>query len=196
MRLSVYLRCLQRLKANGIRTVSSEALARVAGVKPTQLRKDLAYFGQFGTRGLGYDVRRCERLPTCSARTACSRLFWWAWETWGWRCFPIVDLNRRDLKSWRLLTRTLIRNASGANTFPFRFMAWRNWRRRCPGSKVSVSRLRCLWRPRRKWPIPWRKSALQEFDFCPAGVARSPEVMVNNVNLAIELENLSYFVQR
>jgi redox-sensing transcriptional repressor len=57
-RLSVYLRCLQRLKANGIRTVSSEALARVAGVKPTQLRKDLACFGQFGTRGLGYDVQQ------------------------------------------------------------------------------------------------------------------------------------------
>jgi len=57
-RLSAYLRCLQRLKANGLRTVSSQALAKVAGVKPTQLRKDLAYFGQFGTRGLGYDVEQ------------------------------------------------------------------------------------------------------------------------------------------
>src|ERR1700745_3290225 len=55
-RLSLYLRCLARLKDNNIQTVSSEALAKVAGVKPTQLRKDLAYFGQFGTRGLGYDV--------------------------------------------------------------------------------------------------------------------------------------------
>ena len=55
-RLSVYLRCLQRLKANEIRTVSSEALAKAARVKSTQLRKDLTYFGQFGTRGLGYDV--------------------------------------------------------------------------------------------------------------------------------------------
>ena len=55
-RLSVYLRCLARLRDNQIQTVSSEALAKVAGVKPTQLRKDLACFGQFGTRGLGYDV--------------------------------------------------------------------------------------------------------------------------------------------
>ena len=54
-RLSVYLRCLQRLKANDIRTVSSEALSKVAGVKPTQLRKDLTYFGQFGTRDEGLD---------------------------------------------------------------------------------------------------------------------------------------------
>ncbi len=55
-RLSIYQRCLQKLKVNRVDTVSSEALAKAAGVKPTQLRKDLAYFGQFGTRGLGYNV--------------------------------------------------------------------------------------------------------------------------------------------
>lgn len=55
-RLSIYYRCLQRLKENDVETVSSTALARAAGVKPSQLRKDLAYFGQFGTRGLGYPV--------------------------------------------------------------------------------------------------------------------------------------------
>lgn len=55
-RLSIYHRCLQRLHDNGEETVSSSALAKAAGVKPAQLRKDLAYFGQFGTRGLGYPV--------------------------------------------------------------------------------------------------------------------------------------------
>lgn len=55
-RLSIYNRCLQRLVELGEETVSSSALAKAAGVKPAQLRKDLAYFGQFGTRGLGYPV--------------------------------------------------------------------------------------------------------------------------------------------
>ena len=55
-RLSIYQRCLQTLKENEVSTVSSGALAKAAGVKPTQLRKDLTYFGQFGTRGLGYNV--------------------------------------------------------------------------------------------------------------------------------------------
>ena len=55
-RLSLYQRGLQRLESNHIATVSSEALAKAAGVKSTQLRKDLTYFGQFGTRGLGYNV--------------------------------------------------------------------------------------------------------------------------------------------
>src|SRR5205807_3306505 len=53
---SLYYRALQRLRQNAIDTVSSAALAKAAGVKPTQLRKDLTYFGQFGTRGLGYNV--------------------------------------------------------------------------------------------------------------------------------------------
>src|SRR3954464_15159948 len=55
-RLSLYQRALQRLRVNKIDTVSSASLAKGAGVKPTQLRKDLTYFGQFGTRGLGYSV--------------------------------------------------------------------------------------------------------------------------------------------
>ena len=58
----MYLRCLQRLKENNIRTVSSEALAKAARVKSTQLRKDLTYFGQFGTRGLGYDVEQLSKM--------------------------------------------------------------------------------------------------------------------------------------
>src|SRR6476646_9247283 len=61
-RLSLYLRCLARLKDNNIQTVSSETLAKVAGVKPTQLRKDLTYLGQFGTRGLGYAVAELSQM--------------------------------------------------------------------------------------------------------------------------------------
>jgi len=55
-RLSIYSRCLRRLHENGMETVSSNALAQAANVKPSQLRKDLAHFGQLGTRGLGYPV--------------------------------------------------------------------------------------------------------------------------------------------
>ncbi len=63
-RLSIYQRCLQALRENGVGTVSSGALAKAAGVKPTQLRKDLTYFGQFGTRGLGYDVETLSAVIT------------------------------------------------------------------------------------------------------------------------------------
>lgn len=55
-RLSLYQRCLQKFLEQGIDTLSSEELASAAGVKPTQLRKDLGHVGQFGTRGLGYNA--------------------------------------------------------------------------------------------------------------------------------------------
>ena len=55
-RISLYARCLERLHENGIEMVSSSALAAAAGVNPAQLRRDLAYFGTFGTRGRGYPV--------------------------------------------------------------------------------------------------------------------------------------------
>jgi redox-sensing transcriptional repressor len=55
-RLSVYLRCLRQLQAQGLRRISSQELARRYLLSATQIRKDLAQFGGFGIRGVGYDV--------------------------------------------------------------------------------------------------------------------------------------------
>lgn len=55
-RLSIYHRCLSKLIENGLETVSSSALAKAAGVGASQLRRDISHVGQFGTRGLGYQV--------------------------------------------------------------------------------------------------------------------------------------------
>jgi redox-sensing transcriptional repressor len=56
-RLSVYLRCLNALDGAGVRTISSQALAEQFHLNAAQIRKDLAYFGEFGVRGVGYYVR-------------------------------------------------------------------------------------------------------------------------------------------
>lgn len=56
-RLSVYLRALARCEGEGQHVCSSQDLARQAGVKPALVRKDLTHFGQFGIRGVGYEVR-------------------------------------------------------------------------------------------------------------------------------------------
>jgi redox-sensing transcriptional repressor len=60
-RLSVYLRCLTVLDAAGVRTVSSRALAEQFHLNAAQIRKDLAYFGEFGVRGVGYYVKELRR---------------------------------------------------------------------------------------------------------------------------------------
>lgn len=56
-RLSHYYRQLELLEFDGYRMVSSDKLAWLCQVNPAQVRKDLGYFGEFGVRGVGYDVR-------------------------------------------------------------------------------------------------------------------------------------------
>ena len=60
-RLSVYLRCLNTLDAAGVKTVSSQMLAEQFHLNAAQIRKDLAYFGEFGVRGVGYYVKDLKR---------------------------------------------------------------------------------------------------------------------------------------
>ncbi|HEX6134580.1 MAG TPA: redox-sensing transcriptional repressor Rex [Longimicrobiales bacterium] len=55
-RLSMYLRLLTELAASGVTTLASEELARRCGTSAAQVRKDLSFFGTFGKRGLGYSV--------------------------------------------------------------------------------------------------------------------------------------------
>ena len=55
-RLSIYLRFLEEFEERGLSTVSSEELARRGGTTSAQVRKDLSFFGSFGKRGLGYSV--------------------------------------------------------------------------------------------------------------------------------------------
>ena len=55
-RLSIYLRFLEDFEERGLATVSSAELARRGGTTSAQVRKDLSFFGSFGKRGLGYSV--------------------------------------------------------------------------------------------------------------------------------------------
>lgn len=55
-RLSVYSRFLEEVEKRGITSISSGEIAEGIGGTPAQVRKDLAYFGEFGTRGVGYNV--------------------------------------------------------------------------------------------------------------------------------------------
>ncbi|MFL5560105.1 MAG: redox-sensing transcriptional repressor Rex [Gemmatimonadaceae bacterium] len=55
-RLSLYLRFLEDFEQRGLETISSDELARRGGTTSAQVRKDLSFFGSFGKRGLGYSV--------------------------------------------------------------------------------------------------------------------------------------------
>jgi redox-sensing transcriptional repressor len=60
-RLSVYLRCLNELDEAEVQAISSQSLAEQFHLNAAQIRKDLAYFGEFGVRGVGYHVKELRR---------------------------------------------------------------------------------------------------------------------------------------
>ena len=60
-RLPLYLRCLEELAHDNVETVSSSRLAELAGVNAAKLRKDLSHLGSYGTRGVGYQVAHLTR---------------------------------------------------------------------------------------------------------------------------------------
>ncbi|MDR3073935.1 MAG: redox-sensing transcriptional repressor Rex [Deltaproteobacteria bacterium] len=55
-RLAVYLEVLEKLHEDGVTVISSEPLAKACAVNASQIRKDLTYFGEFGVRGVGYNI--------------------------------------------------------------------------------------------------------------------------------------------
>jgi redox-sensing transcriptional repressor len=59
-RLSLYDRCLEEFNKGGKKIVSSSDIARKCGTNPAQIRKDFAYFGEFGVRGVGYYVENLQ----------------------------------------------------------------------------------------------------------------------------------------
>lgn len=60
-RLSIYYRALLSLEHEGYETISSKELAKREKLTPAQVRKDLSFFGSFGTRGLGYPVKELKQ---------------------------------------------------------------------------------------------------------------------------------------
>ncbi len=189
------MRCLARLGENGIGTVSSEALARAAGVKPTQLRKDLACFGTFGTRGLGYEVadlskQISEELGTSRLQPVIlvgvgnlglALLSYRGFEKEGFEIVAAFDLHPQRERDKEI--KQPIYGMAELSGFV----------------KQQTIKMAIL-------TVPAASAQMVANQLIDAGIAGilnfSPivlsvpeEVMVNNVNLAIELENLSYFTQ-
>ena len=194
-RLSLYYRALQRLKANQIATVSSAALAKAAGVKPTQLRKDLTYFGQFGTRGLGYDVEALSTKLTEALGNArlqpvilvgvgnlgIALLHYGGFAKEGFEIVAAFDSDHTTKRSAEL--RVPLLGMSQLREFVTE-----------RGAKMAILAV----------PAVAAQEVVNELvhagvmgilNFSPTLLQVPDGVVVNNVDLALELENLSYFIR-
>jgi len=194
-RLSLYYRALQRLAANEVETVSSAALAKASGVKPTQLRKDLTYFGQLGTRGLGYSVLHLSQTLRDVLGTA--------------RLQPVVLIGIGHLGSALVRYRGFEkegfeivggfdvdpdRDRASALGLPVLPMTALNDFIQERGVKLAILAV----------PVTVAQEVTNELvelgiqailNFAPTILQVPDGVVVNNVDLAIELENLSYFIR-
>ena len=192
-RLSVYLRCLHRLENNRIHTVSSEVLAKAAGVKSPQLRQDLTYFWQFGTRGLGYDVKQLiemisERLGTKSLQPVVivgignlgrALLSYRGFEREGFEVVGAFDLQSDrfpkevtiPVQSMKVMPKVIDEHLVKMAIL-------------CVPPTAAQEVTNQL--------IEYGVVAI--LNFAPIVLSVPDEVTVNNVNLAMELENLRYFI--
>ena len=195
-RLSIYQRGLSKLQENGKETVSSSALAAAAGVKPAQLRKDLAYFGQFGKRGLGYSVSELrdailevlgrEQLQPVvmvgAGNLGVALLRYRGFEKGGFEVVAAFDAVPETV-----IARCISVPVYGQDEVA-RFV-------RENGVKLAIL---CV-------PGGVAQEAANELvdagvqgilNFSPTLLQVPEAVTVNNVDLALELENLSYFVSK
>jgi redox-sensing transcriptional repressor len=196
-RLSVYLRCLNELEAAGIETISSQALADQFNLNSAQIRKDLAYFGEFGVRGVGYSVSGLrEHLRQILGLTTQHRIIVVGaghlgmalanYQGFSLNSFRIIGLFDSDPEKVGTLSRTGVKVY--AMTELAEFISEEN-----PAIAVIAV------------PSAEAEQVLSQvadagikaiLNFAPVLLQPRPGIKVRNVDMTISLESLSYFLAR
>lgn len=194
-RLSIYHRCLQKLSDSGQKTVSSITLANTAGVKSAQLRRDLGYIGQIGARGLGYPVSglittirealgREQLQPVIlvgAGNLGSTLLRYHGFQKEGFEVVAAFDANPEDARAREL--KIPVHHVSEMEAFIVK-------------NHIKLVIL-CV-------PIGFAQEVVNRLvacgiqgilNFSPIMLEVPADVTVNNVDLALELEHLSYFIK-
>ncbi|MEP6590157.1 MAG: redox-sensing transcriptional repressor Rex [Gemmatimonadota bacterium] len=194
-RLAIYLRFLEEFDHQGRDTLSSEALARRAGTTSAQVRKDLSFFGSFGKRGLGYDVhelagrlreilglvRRYRVILIGAGRLAGALVKFSGFSARGFDIVAVVDKDPAKIgRTWGALEIQDVARLEallGDERVDIAILV-------TPGDAAQglVDRL-----------VAGGITAI--LSFAPVQLQVPDGVEVKNVNLAIELETLSYSLQ-
>ena len=194
-RLSIYQRCLTRLRENNIETVSSDALSRAAGVKSPQLRKDLAYFGNFGTRGLGYNVEMLAgRINQVLGTTRLQPVILIGVGNLGAALLHYGGFNKEGFEIIAAFDQDAQRSRNVQTTVPIHVMAGMGDFIAAQSVKMAILAV----------PAAGAQQVVNQLiaagiqailNFAPVVLEVPDTVVVNNVDLAVELENLSYFIR-
>jgi redox-sensing transcriptional repressor len=193
-RMSVYLRCLNNLAEQGEKTVSSDKLAKQFHLNSAQIRKDLAYFGEFGVRGVGYyvDELREHLTKILGLNTE--------------HCVAIIGAGRLGtaLADYYGLTQTNFSVAAlfdadekkiGQRVGDVEIFDIKDFVRIAKKDKIDVAVIAV--------PAPFAQSVLElvtkagikaVMNFAPVPLKIEGDVKIKTVDLTISLESLSYFL--
>ncbi|MBI2467432.1 MAG: redox-sensing transcriptional repressor Rex [Candidatus Rokubacteria bacterium] len=195
-RLSIYSRCLAQLEEDGVKTVSSQELAERFHLNSAQVRKDLAYFGEFGIRGIGYYVGnlRAElqrilgldrewRVVLVGFGNLGSALFHYrGFGHQGFRIAAIVDddpaKTGRVVDGLTILPLGELPRAVKTHGIQIGIIAVPAEAAQVVGDRLVAAGLRAI------------------LNFAPVRLRVPREVRLQNVDLSIELENLSFHLAR
>jgi redox-sensing transcriptional repressor len=194
-RLSIYQRNLARLLVNGSETVSSESLSKAAGVKPTQLRKDIGYVGQFGTRGLGYNVSTLSSAITeALGRTSLQPVILVGVGNLGSALLHYAGFHREGFEIVAAFDRYPDQARTRAESIPLYGMDEMSSFVKTESVKMAILAV----------PVSHAQEVANGLveagvqailNFSPTVLQVPEQVTVNSVDLALELESLSYFIR-
>jgi redox-sensing transcriptional repressor len=195
-RLSIYLRCLRKLQRQGIDKASSKILAERFHLSAALIRKDLAHFGEFGIRGVGYDVDQlAERIHALLGLDVPRRLVVVGMGSLGSALARYLDFNHDSFEV-----------VAGFDNDPSRVgarvghLTVRHARELAEVVRETKAELGVLSVP------PEAAQANHDtladagvraiLNFAPVQLERDPRVRLKNVDFRIYLEELVYFVKQ
>jgi redox-sensing transcriptional repressor len=193
-RLSIYTRCLLQLEEDGVKTISSQELAERFNLNSAQVRKDLAYFGEFGVRGIGYYVSGLKaelqkilgldrewQVALIGFGNLGSALFHYkGFARQGFRISSVFD---DDPAKWG-------KSADGVTILPLRDLGRETKARNLQLAIVAVP-------AESAQPVIDKLAAAgikAILNFAPGRIKAAREVRLKNVDLSIELETLSFYL--
>ncbi len=193
-RMSVYLRCLNELAAAGEMSVSSEKLAKQFHLNSAQIRKDLANFGEFGVRGVGYNVEtlrehltkilgldREHRLCIIGAgRLGTSLTDYYGFRRANFKVVALFDADQEKI---------------GKKVGDLEILDIKNFAHDARSYNIEVAVIAV--------PASYAQSALEAvteagikavLNFAPVPLKTESDIKLNSIDFTISLESLSYFL--
>ena len=197
-RLSIYYRCLERISEvknlGDFEVISSSEMAEITGINSAQIRKDLAYFGEFGKRGVGYSLKNLSKelkiilgldkkwpiIIVGAGNLGQALINYKGLEKRGFVIEGIFD--NSPIKIGKKLRQIIIQDVKGIENFIKK-----------KNIKIAVLTVPAI-SAQEVADRMVRGGIKAILNFAPIRIILSPEVKIHNVDLSIEFEGLTYYL--